>query len=286
MFSVEREAGPDGGFTVEVDLSAPHQGAISVRIDGQMLASGTPAGDTLLVKGADAARIVAAMNQGKELSVTDTGGKMIARATLSGSSAALRFIDAGQGRAGTVTAAVAKGAKPASAVPAITAGPLIRYVRPGGKPVAITKAMRATMDKHGDCAAVYEGGEGDPPAVETHAIGGGKTLALVPCGSGAYNYDAVPFIISGGSIVPAKFDIAPGDTDASDGIAMLVNAGWDDKTARLSSYDKGRGLGDCGSSQDYVWDGAMFRLVEAKQMPDCRGSVNWLTIWRAITEAE
>jgi hypothetical protein len=282
-FSVERAAGPDGGFTVEVDISADQKGETSVRVDGQVIAGGTPKNNIMVFTGADAAKIVAAMINGKELSVTDIGGGMIGRTTLSGSSAALRFIDAGQGRAGTVTAAVAKGSKPASAVPAATAGPVVRYVRPGGSPAAITKAMRAAMEKQGDCAGVYEGGEGEPPAVEAYALGGGKTLALVPCGSGAYNYNTVPFIISGGAAVLAKFDYRPGETDASDGMPILVNAGWDAKTAQLGSYDKGRGLGDCGAAEDYVWDGTMFRLVEARAMPDCRGSVNWLAVWRAAS---
>ncbi len=30
----------------------------------------------------------------------------------------------------------------------------------------------------------------------------------------------------------------------------------------------------------------MFRLVEATQMGECRGSVNWLTIWRATPVRE
>jgi hypothetical protein len=39
--------------------------------------------------------------------------------------------------------------------------------------------------------------------------------------------------------------------------------------------------GDCGDSQQYVWDGATFRLVEWKVMGECRGSGEWLTVWRA-----
>lgn len=281
--SIERAAGPDGGFIVEVGVSA--KGGATVRIDNVVIAKGGEGqGDFTVFRGADAARIVAAMVNGKDLRVTNDN--QLERATLSGSSAALRFMDAAQGRVGTVTAAVAKGAKPASAVPAAVAPPPIRFVRPGGTPATITKAMRAIMEKRGDCAEVYAGGEGDPPAVEAYALGGGKTLALIPCGSGAYNFDTVPFIVSGGTMVPAKFDYAPGDTDATDGIAMLINAGWDEKTAKLTSYDKGRGIGDCGAGQDYVWDGTMFRLVEATQMPDCRGSYNWLTVWRATPVAQ
>lgn len=284
--SIERAPGPSGGFTVEIGFNTPRKGETSVRIDAEAVVGGAPRNDILVFTGADAARIVAAMVKGKELRVTESGGAMIGRVTLTGSSAALRFIDAEQGRAGTVTAAVAKGTKPASAVPAAMAAPVIRFLRPAGKTAAVSKAMRTALDKESECGLNYEGGEGDPPGIETHALGGGKTLALLPCGSGAYNFSAVPYIVEGGRALIAKFDYAPGETEASDGTATLVNAGWDDETARLSSSAKGRGLGDCGGSEEYVWDGTMFRLVEARAMPECRGSVNWLTIWRATPVAQ
>jgi hypothetical protein len=285
VFSIERAAGPDGGFMVEADISSDQKRETSIRVDGQVIAGGMPKNNILTFTGADANRIVAAMVKGKELSVTDIGGALIGRTTLSGSSAALRFIDAGQGRADTVTAAVAKGSKPASAVPAAIAAPVVRFIRPMGKPVAMSKAMRDALDKESDCGSSYEGGEGDPPAVETYALGGGKTLALLPCGSGAYNFSTVPYIVEGGHAVLARFDYMGGG-DATPSSPLLTNAGWDEKTGQLSSYDKGRGIGDCGASEEYVWDGAMFRLVEAQRMPDCRGSVNWLTVWRATPVAQ
>ena len=49
----------------------------------------------------------------------------------------------------------------------------------------------------------------------------------------------------------------------------------------MSEYVKARGLGDCGGSSDFVWDGARFRLVEATGMGECRGSIDWITTWRA-----
>jgi hypothetical protein len=204
----------------------------------------------------------------------------VALASLKGSSAALRFIDAQQGRAGTVTAAVAKGAKPAGAVPAAPAIPRVASVRPAGTAAAFTPAMRRALDKSSECGSAYEGGTGDPPAAETHALGGGQTLVLLPCGNGAYNYSTRPYIlVPGGKPVAARFDSPPGMVP--EGGPELVNARFDAKTGRLDSYSKARGLGDCGSAETYVWDGAVFRLVEARAMPECRGSVNWLTIWRA-----
>src|SRR3546814_20523664 len=71
-----------------------------------------------------------------------------------------------------------------------------------------------------------------------------------------------------------------------DGYPMLVNYGWDAARSTLSSYTRGRGLGDCGGAETYVWDGSPFRLVEARSMGECRGAMKWITTWRAnVTEA-
>lgn len=286
-FSVERAAGPAGGFSVEVQIPGDNDNSeVSVRIDGEIIAGAIPHESIVRFTGASAAKIVAAMVKGKEMSISDIADGMIGMVSLSGSSAALRFIDADQGRAGGVTAMVAKGAKPASAVPATVAGPVVRFVRPAGAVAKVGPALRKAMDADGECAEVYAGGEGELPAVEAFALGGGKTLVLLPCGSGAYNFSTIPFIVTAGKPVLAQFDYPPGETMAEDGRPTLVNAAFDAKTGQLSSYSKGRGIGDCGASEDYVWDGTRFRLVEARQMPECRGSVNWLTIYRAGTLAQ
>lgn len=279
--SIARAAGPAGGFTVEVGFNRAESGEATLIADGEVIAGAVPKGDSMRFAGNQAARIVAALAKARELRLIDIGGAEIGLVSLAGSSAALRFIDAEQGRSGTVSAAVAKGGKPAAAVPGAVAGPVVRFVRPGGTPVPIAAALKRAMLKAADCSDEA----GEDPDIEAYAIGGGATLALLPCGAGAYNYMTVPFVIRGGKPVPARFDFAPG-MDKDSAVPMLVNAGWDAKTARLSSYSKGRGLGDCGSSEDYVWDGAGFRLVEARQMIECRGSANWLTVFKAAPLAQ
>ncbi|WP_343517957.1 DUF1176 domain-containing protein [Sphingomonas sp.] len=278
--SIDRAAGPAGGFTVEIQLPG-NSGSDRVRVSTERGFSiwAVPRNDLLRFTGAQAAQIIAAMVDGTDLRVGDETS-VSGMASLKGSSAALRFIDAEQGRAGTVTAAAAKGAKPASTVPAPPALPQIGYVRPAGAAAPFTPAMRKALDKSSECGSVYEGGTGELPGVETHALGGGKTLVLLPCGSGAYNFSTAPYILSGkGAPVRARFDVSPGMI--AEGPQELVNASFDAKTGRLESYSKARGIGDCGGAETYVWDGAMFRLVEARSMPECRGSIDWLTTWRA-----
>ena len=278
--SIAREAGPAGALTVEITPNADYRGSYRIDIDGKPVSSGALVGTSVILRGAAAAQLVDSMLKGQAMATRASDGKPLSQASLKGISASLRYFDAGQGRAGTVTALVAKGPKAATSVLAVPPAPQIRFVRPTGKAEVITATLRAAMGKQSDCDSVYEGGEGEKPEVETHALGGGKTLALIPCGSGAYNFSTVPFVIEGGKARVARFDQVPGWTEA-EGIATLVNAGWDPAKAELGSYMKGRGIGDCGSSETYVWDGAMFRLVEARTMGECRGSNNWLRTWKA-----
>lgn len=268
--SVRRDAGPAGGFSVEVTTADGLGGKAVLKIDDVAIATATASDGSVTFRGADASRIVAAMPNGKQVALIGPDGKASARISLAGSSASLRFIDANQGRAGTVTAAVAKGSKAASAVPAAPAPEKIAALRPSGTPASVSKAMRASLEKQSECDGLYDGAE-TVPDVDTFALGGGKTLALLPCGAGAYNFSSVAFVLAGGKAVRAVFD------DGNDG--MLVNAGFDKGT--LSTYEKGRGIGDCGAAQTYVWDGSRFRLIEARGMGECRGSTNWLTTFRA-----
>jgi hypothetical protein len=278
QMAVTRDAGPTGGWTVELmGDDAPKDVVLKV--------AGAPAGTTWRghqFTGAQAATLISAMANGTDVLVHDGAGAALGRISLTGSSASLRFIDAEQGRAGTVSAVVAKGAKPASAVPAAPPLPVIDSVRASGTPAVLSAALLDQLWTKSDCAENYEGES--RPDVERHALGGGATLVLVPCGAGAYNFSTVPYVVKAGKAQIAAFDSQPGWT--GDGPPMLVNAGFDAKTGELGSYAKGRGIGDCGSAETYVWDGTRFRLTEARAMGECRGSTNWLAVWRARAVAK
>ncbi len=113
-----------------------------------------------------------------------------------------------------------------------------------------------------------------------NAIGGGKTLMLLPCGAGAYNFSTVPFVVAAGKPVIARFDSPPGWTVA-EGTPTLVNADWDAKLGQLGSCTRRGASAIAGRARPMSGTGSMFRLIEATQMGECRGSINWLTIWRA-----
>ncbi|MES2339395.1 MAG: DUF1176 domain-containing protein [Pseudomonadota bacterium] len=269
--SVARTAGPDGRWTITLAGDKADPNAVSV--DGRTIAGGSDR-----YADAEAAAIVAAMAKGRALVALDTGRTPMATISLAGAAAALRYIDAMQGRVGTRSAAVAKGAKPASAVPPAPALPVVAALRPSGTAVTPTRAQLAEMRRLGDCDTAGFAGSDVP---ESHAIGGGATLVCAPCSSGAYNLIYALFVLKDGTLSPARADVPSGfgEGTAIDAPAQIVNGSFD--KGLVESYAKGRGLGDCGLSQSFAWDGTRLRLVEQAQMGECRGNTDLITTWRA-----
>ncbi|KQN20604.1 hypothetical protein ASE86_15235 [Sphingomonas sp. Leaf33] len=268
---IERAGGGASDFcvTVQPDDDRPR----GIAVDGRRLATGRMTYD-----GAAADAIGAAMATGRKLQILATSGTAQSTLSLTGASAALRYIDAVQHRVGTVTAAVARGSAPAARVPAPPAPPVVIALRPSGTAARPSAAQVAAMRKAADCDPNGLAGDSTP---EQHALGGGATLVLVPCSAGAYNLASAAFVLRGGKVAPARADVPTGyGEDASTaGPAVLVNAAFENGV--LSSYSKGRGVGDCGISQNFVWDGARLRLVEQAQMIECRGNTGLATTWRA-----
>ncbi len=266
-----RQPGPEGAFDLAFDEPAEERAVAptAVEIDGRRLPLSA-------LNGAPAAAIVRAMvDAGSLVAIRPTGRATI---SLKGAAAALRWIDAQQGRAGTVTAAVATGPKPASAVPERRPAPVVRALVATGVAAKPTRAQLAAMQKQAGCE-LPDGAVFQP---EAHALGGGATLVLLPCFAGAYNLSSALYVLRDGTFTVARTD-APtgfGPTGAADldKVASVVNGTW--KDGELTSYAKGRGLGDCGVSQTMVWDGTRFRLTEQAEMGECRGNPNYITTWR------
>ncbi len=269
MLSIEREAGPGGAVTIALSGQEDAQPPVAILIDGKPAA--TMRGKA--ITGAEASRLAAALAGGTRAMIR-AGGKSAVN-SLAGLAAALRYIDAEQKRAGTVGALVAKG--PAPDVTAAPALPTVRALAPAGKPAALSPARIAGLRKSAGCGITDD--RDGPPATERHALGGGDTLVLLPCDSGAYNFISSLYIIDrDGKVRPAQTD-APAGMDPDARVPSVVNGSFE--RGILSSYAKGRGIGDCGTIQEFAWDGRRFRLTEQSEMGECRGSTDYITTWRA-----
>lgn len=254
-----REPGPAGALAIALDPADLVAGPVALFIDGRQVATGTIA-DTYRVRGAEAEALAGKMAAGNWLELR-AGTARLARISLAGMAATLRYIAAEQAGGG------------AAALPAVPA------LRPAaGAPETPTPALLGALAKLAGCDAAVV--TGDLP-VERHRLDAQATLLLIPCGAGAYNFNSAAFVLRGGEGAPAEFDTPP-DWIESDDPAIVTNASFSTRDgAVLASSAKGRGAGDCGAAQRWVWDGSRFRLVEARALGECRGSINWLTVFRA-----
>jgi Protein of unknown function (DUF1176) len=191
--------------------------------------------------------------------------------TIAPASAALRYMDEQQKRAGTVTALVARGNRPISAIPSPPALPVITMA-PNSKlsPMALSARKRAELNKADECEA--DKSADMEPSYGRLDAGHSVAIRNVRCENGAYNFLFDVYVIDAKGIVSdADFDAKPP--------TGFYNVSWNDD--RLTTYYKGRGVGDCGERQSFAWDGKRFRLVEQDEMDRCGGSADYIPTWRA-----
>ena len=233
-------------------------------------------------RGERALALVAAMTDGERITVT-SAGKPMGQISLSGSSASLRFIDDRQGRAGGVTALVAKGPKPASAVPAAPPLPVVRLAPAvaqddGEDGLALPPAL-ARLHEVKQCIEDNADEDGGFSNVGRQRLSQTEYLWAVPCGRGAYNFSSRYFIAARDGSSPRSAGLEGYDD-------TLVNGGYDPESRTLQAFSKGRGIGDCGDESEWGWDGRRFRLIRRTFMDECLGvpSEMWPTFYQARTE--
>jgi Protein of unknown function (DUF1176) len=283
---ITRPSGATSPLTIQMSGFTSKADRFRIMVDGRVATTGTMqvGSGTIAVTGANAMRLARAMARGKTIRLIDGAGTDLGTASLTGVSAVFRHIDGQQGRAGSRGAIIATGPRMATA-------------KKSAIPVIEVKKITPT-DMLPDASALVALSEGSPCAEQrlgstedtAYSLGtganGAQALVLLNCGAGAYNFSSGVYVGRRNSagkwaFEPAKFDYGAGGFSDDSKIPIVVNADWDAAKQTLSSYAKGRGLGDCGSSESWVWDGTRFRLTEAKAMGECRGSLDWIPIWRA-----
>jgi hypothetical protein len=205
---------------------------------------------------------------------------------MSGAVASLLWIDDQQKRLDTVTAMVRRGAKPASAVPPQPKAPVIVAAKPS-KTKAPEKHSAALLAKG---RALCGDDDKSSEIEEVNSLGSGQFLYQFTCpgSSGAYNFVNV-FLVGPAAnlqaLRPATFRRPPGaGVDGNDEpVAGVTNPMFNSETMTLTSFTKGRGYGDCGGEEEWVWDGKTFQLALERTMTECRRIPmdDWPVTWRA-----
>lgn len=282
ILRLTRAGAPGAAAGIEIVLlddtgEATRGKPLVLAVDGRQVVTVAADGNgSATLAAAQVGPLLGAARNGTTLSIRH-GDNELGVVSLAGMVAALRYVDDQQRRAGTVTAMVAKGAAPLTAVPPQPAPPVIRRAPAvaqtglAAKPPASIKALMAKAE----CDADQEFASSEP---EVHRLSADKVLWQVPCWSGAYNFSSLLVIVDNKGGGPR---VAPLE-GLSDGVA--VNVAYDPKTRILSAYNKGRGVGDCGESAEWAWTGQIFALTQEASMPVCRGQGDWPTSFQAKVE--
>jgi hypothetical protein len=195
---------------------------------------------------------------GSELAIAfeDTdGNRQQAVFSLSGLTASLIWIDEQQRRLGSERVAQA----PPVGLDAARGA--------GGGAAAIPPALLAHRMSDTDCLPMENLVNGAD--IETGMLDGSYPIYFIPCWGGAYNFSSKAYVerFEGefSEMAFAQFTPESGWTATT----HLVNYGWDPATQSIITFNKSRGLGDCGSSGEWRWEEFGFRLVEFRSKRDC-----------------
>ncbi|WP_410524878.1 DUF1176 domain-containing protein [Pseudomonas sp. DTU_2021_1001937_2_SI_NGA_ILE_001] len=285
---VTREAGPGGELRVGLFSYNPPTG--QPLLDGQPLSirlgPGRPdtgdVGEVFAVQGDSAQRLLAELRNGKQLSLPVADGVVVA--SLSGMSAALLLMDSVQGRIGSTTALLRQGPAPAASVPTAPAPPsLPAWQAPAPLSPADSQRLLDTVMATTRAQWQAEVYEDSPPEGKAFALTTNQALVIIKTGCAAYN------------CTYSLYQVPLAHPDQARPINMAEMSRWPDLqptgevdfdpvTGELSSLQLAMGMGGCGTSARWRYDGERFRLTHLAQMGVCMGlnEAQWPVLWRTV----
>ncbi|MEC9368800.1 MAG: DUF1176 domain-containing protein [Pseudomonadota bacterium] len=112
-----------------------------------------------------------------------------------------------------------------------------------------------------------------------------RDVYMLPCFTGAYNVIYRIYVWDAKYPDNVSATLFAGYSDAIGwyGRKDVVNADYDAATRTLTAFEKGRGLGDCGSQPTWKWTEYGWRLVEYRYWDKCDGSrslAEWPVVYR------
>ncbi len=277
--------GPAGALSVNVGLwpgEAPAD-AVTLDLDGRRYVARSEQGsDDFRVAAADAPSVISGLAAGRSMSVNAGGSSQAV--SLTGATAALLWIDERQGRLDTVAALVRRGRRPATAVPAapalpvVTPAPSVAQTGYGDSGQTLPAALEA-LPAVKACREETSHSEWVQKEVMSARLNATTELWAVPCFVGAYNMGQDWYLadIGGRNPRPLRLPSANGETGSG-----TINGGYAANSRTLTAFAKGRGIGDCGTAQTWTWTGRAFVLTAETEMQECWGvpADLWPTTWR------
>ena len=266
-----------------------------LRIDGRAFAAAraeaSDRGAPVAEIRSDVRAVIAAIAGARSLEIVAGDTLTIAA---DGASAALLWIDERQGRLGTTSALIRRGGRPPSAVPA---PPLLPELRAGsvqdqsgfGDDKQILPDSLRALPEVQACLAESAHSDWLMQNVMSARLSARTELWAVPCGAGAYNILHHWYLTGPGGRDPRPAELpdsqgrsGTGEGDDAWPVNATINGGYAPETRTLTAFAKGRGLGDCGTTQTWLWTGEKFDLQAERSMGHCAGTPwdYWPTTWR------
>ena len=295
---VARESGPAGAVDLELAGEKP-LAPDAVRLDGSPLGGAdrpasagsawtTDGEGSYRLQGEPGLKLARRLEQSRQMAVQQPDGPL--QLSLDGLAAALLFIDDVQGRVGTVTALHQPGTGAPSQVPA---APALPVVQAAAAPSPLPQAAAFAASVRARNAALLARRCDAPGAAAAGALAddampltGTDALVLLQCWSGAYQTAALVLRVPRAAPQQARavaLPEVPGGLPAgkNDDPGVVTEAFYDPATATLSSFAKGRGIGDCGIARAWVFDGTAFQPASRDEQRRCAGSPgDWPALYR------
>ncbi len=109
-------------------------------------------------------------------------------------------------------------------------------------------------------------------------------IYILPCGApAAYNTSEIVIAVNWNASETRIFAI-PSISERGPSADMLgPGLQWDEEASVITSFYKGRGLGDCGGNSTLMWDGEYYSnlvLIEQHTKIECDGqATEWPKVW-------
>lgn len=292
--TITREPGPSGkvrlsitriGLQEDLDLR-------DLEVDGRQMAipfdwqthSGTSSAS---LNHEQAVRFIKALASGHKLSFGR--GDLQSSISLDGFARSIVGMDEAQGRAGTTTALIQTGERPASAVPTPIAAPVL-FAAPAQAPLEQGEQFAAYVRKAQAELLRKEECEADPAQMmdAVFALDDQTNLVILGCYLGAYQL--LDLVLLAPKTKPEKaqvLSLPKGPIRSGEYLetrGLFMEAQWDARSSTLNAYELGRGPGDCGESLSWAYVGkGQWRLSEQRAMLRCGGGFfrEWPQLYKA-----
>ena len=187
-----------------------------------------------------------------------------------GMTASLLKMDDFQKRVGTVGALIKKGNADESKVLAAQPKLVVKKVKTADKPYLTlqpkTKQYQSVYQRlmaaqpipkeEGFCEGIYNGDGTESQPIELYKLSNNKVLAMTLCWRAAYNEGYGAWVL---------------DQSLTGKATFVTEHASDFGSGMMSSAQKGRGIGDCWSSDEWVWDGQKFVHTKDMWTGMCKG---------------